>query len=86
MSSAEPSTMFTIRNGLRVALVLGLAWFYVAGASQHAREVNTSIGRGDQLGYVWDAQVVYGNWHHWTPPMRRGDGREYPSPAEGFRR
>ena len=84
MSSAEPSTMFTIRNGLRVALVLGLAWFYVAGASQHAREVNTSIGRGDQLGYVWDAQVVYGNWHHWTPPMRRGDGREYPSPAEGI--
>jgi len=66
------------RLAVRLVIILGLAWYFVAGATRHARDVNTSIGRGDQLAYLWDAQVVYANWHGQMPRLHRGDQREYP--------
>src|SRR5579862_7685745 len=57
--------MMTRRQWLvvRLALFAGLAWFYVAGATEHARTVNTDKGRSDQSGYLWDAESVYLNRH-----------------------
>jgi hypothetical protein len=57
---------------LLAALVFGLAVFYAAGATMHARKVNLSKARGDQSGYLWDAERVYANWHGQTPPYLIG--------------
>ena len=47
----------------RVVLLVALAMFYVSAATEHARQVNTSKARGDQSGYLGDAQNMYANWH-----------------------
>lgn len=62
----------------RVALLVALAWLYLAGATEHARVVNTSKARGDQSGYLWDAQQVYANWHGRTPPVLVGERMRMP--------
>jgi len=57
---------------LRAALLLALSVFYVAGATEHARSVNTFKARGDQNAYLWDAQQVYANANGRQPPMLIG--------------
>ncbi len=61
--------------GLLVALLIV---FYYAAASQHARTVNLSKARGDQSGYLWDAQQVYWNWHGRTPTVLVGERNRMP--------
>ncbi len=63
---------------VRVALLLGLAWFYFLGATEHARVVNLSRARADQSGYQWDAVAVYKNWHGQNPPMLIGERNRMP--------
>lgn len=58
--------------------MLALAAFYVAGATTHASRVNLSKARGDQSGYLWDAQRVYANWHGQTPPYLIGARNRMP--------
>jgi hypothetical protein len=55
-----------------------LAGFYLAGATAHARRVNTFKARGDQSGYLGDAENVYANWHGRQPPMLIGERNRMP--------
>jgi hypothetical protein len=57
---------------------VALAAFYVHAASTHGRLVNTSKARGDQSGYLWDAQNVYANWHGRQPPALIGERNRMP--------
>jgi hypothetical protein len=59
-------------------LCIGLAVFYVVAASEHGRRVNTSKSRGDQSGYLWDAENVYANWHGRQPPVVIGERNRMP--------
>ena len=52
--------------------------FYVVAASEHGRRVNTSKARGDQTGYLWDAENVYANWHGRQPPVVIGERNRMP--------
>ena len=61
-----------------VFVLIALAVFYYAAASEHARSVNTSKARGDQSGYLWDAQQVYWNWHGRTPRVLVGERNRMP--------
>jgi hypothetical protein len=63
---------------LRAVLFTALTFFYVAGATEHARTVNTFKARGDQSGYLWDAQNVYSNWHGASPPILIGERNRMP--------
>jgi len=53
-------------------------YFYVFAASEHGRQVNTSKARGDQSGYLWDAENVYANWHGRQPPTVIGERNRMP--------
>ena len=44
------------------AALLALLTFYVLGATEHARVVNTARARADQSGYLWDAVAIHRNW------------------------
>ena len=57
---------------------IGLAVFYVVAATEHGRRVNTSKARGDQTGYLWDAENVYANWHGRQPPVVIGERNRMP--------
>ena len=63
---------------IRVGLFVALAVFYNAAASEHARAVNTSKARGDQSGYLWDAQQVYWNWQGRSPATLIGERNRMP--------
>ncbi|MEO8260807.1 MAG: hypothetical protein ABI868_25905 [Acidobacteriota bacterium] len=63
---------------IRIALFVALAAFYVTAATEHAKRVNTSKARGDQSGYLWDAQNVYGNWHGAAAPLLIGERNRMP--------
>jgi hypothetical protein len=63
---------------LRVLLLVALAGFYVVGASEHARKVNDFKARGDQSGYLGDAEAVYANWHGRNPPLLIGERNRMP--------
>jgi hypothetical protein len=65
------------RVGVLVACV-ALSVFYVVAASEHGRRVNTSKARGDQTGYLWDAENVYANWHGKQPPVVIGERNRMP--------
>ena len=56
----------------RVALAMVLASLYAVAATRHASEVNTFKARGDQNGYLWDAEQVYANFSGRTPPALIG--------------
>ena len=45
-----------------------VAGFYMVGATEHGRRVNTFKARADQSGYLRDAQEVFANWHGQQPP------------------
>ena len=62
----------------RIVLLVALGVLYHAAATEHARAVNTSKARGDQSGYLWDAQQVYWNWHGRTPPVLVGERNRMP--------
>lgn len=70
--------MMVARRAAAALLVAGLIAFYYAAATEHARIVNTSKARGDQSGYLWDAQQVYWNWHGRTPPVLVGERNRMP--------
>ncbi len=53
-------------------------WFYATAAAEHGRRVNISKARGDQSGYLMDAQNVYHNWHGRTPPSLIGERNRMP--------
>lgn len=81
--AAPPPTVRTKRRQVLVALlgalmIGGLAWFYVTAATEHARRVNTVKARGDQSGYLWDAQRVYRNFHGYRPPFLIGERNRMP--------
>jgi hypothetical protein len=63
---------------LRAIFFVALAVFYVAAATEHAARVNTSKARGDQSGYLWDAQNVYANQHGANPPIVIGERNRMP--------
>src|SRR4030095_1983942 len=63
---------------LRVALLSVLAVFYAVAATEHADRVNTFKARGDQSGYLWDAQNVQSNWHGAEPPVLIGERNRMP--------
>lgn len=60
------------------ALVAALAVFYVVGGTTHGARVNLSKARGDQSGYLWDAERVYANWHGQTPAYLIGARNRMP--------
>src|SRR5262245_29163042 len=67
-----------LRHAASGAALLAATWFYVAAASEHGRRVNTSKARGDQSGYLWDAENVYANWHGRQPPTIIGERNRMP--------
>jgi hypothetical protein len=66
------------RAGAAAVCVAALAGFYLIGATEHARRVNTSKARADQSGYLRDAQEVYANWHGQEPPGLVGQRNRMP--------
>jgi hypothetical protein len=48
--------------------VIGLGWYYYTGAIEHARRQNTFKARGDQSAYLYEAQIIYRNWHGLNDP------------------
>lgn len=74
-----PSSKWRRARGAGLFIVcLGLMAFYVTAAAEHGRRVNVSKARGDQSGYLWDAQNVYANWHGRRPPMVIGERNRMP--------
>jgi hypothetical protein len=66
------------------ALVCGaLAVFYVTAAGTHASRVNWFKARGDQSGYLYDAKMVFANWHGQKPAALIGVRNRMPMYA-GF--
>jgi hypothetical protein len=53
---------------LGVVLAGGLGWYYSTSALEHARVVNTAKSRGDQSAYLFEAQILYRNWHGLNDP------------------
>jgi hypothetical protein len=62
------STATLVRTALIVPIILGLGYYYVAGALEHAATVNTFKARGDQSAYLAEAKLVYDNWHGRNDP------------------
>ena len=62
----------------RIVILAALAGFYLTAAAEHGRVVNTSKARGDQSGYLWDAQNVYWNWHGRSPRALIGERNRMP--------
>jgi len=67
-----------LRFAAAAVIVSALAAFYLAAASEHARVVNLSKARGDQSGFLADAEQVYANWHGLTPPGLVGKRNSMP--------
>src|SRR6188768_2460109 len=65
-------------KAVRLVVVLALAFFYIAAATEHARVVNNFKARGDQSGYLGDAKQVYANWHGQTPAGLIGERNRMP--------
>ena len=63
---------------VRASALSALAVVFVIGAIEHGRVVNTSKARGDQSGYLWDAQLVYANWNGRMPPVLVGERMRMP--------
>ena len=74
--SSRGAALFLRAAALSACVALG--WFYVIAASEHGRRVNTSKARGDQSGYLWDAENVYANWHGRQPPVVIGERNRMP--------
>jgi hypothetical protein len=72
------STPFGIRAAIGIVACVALVWYYTSAAVEHGRRVNTSKARGDQSGYLWDAQNVYANWHGRQPPTIIGERNRMP--------
>ena len=43
-------------------VIAALGWFYHAGATRHATEVNRIKAQGDQSAYLAEAKLVFANW------------------------
>jgi hypothetical protein len=65
-------------RALAVLATAALAGFYVVAATEHAVRINTSKARGDQSGYMWDAQNVYANWQGQQPQVVIGERNRMP--------
>jgi hypothetical protein len=52
----------------RLSIVAALGCYFYAGAMAHARAVNQIKARGDQSAYLWEAQILYRNWHGLNDP------------------
>lgn len=61
-----------------LVVCVGLAVFYFIAAEEHGRRVNVSKARGDQSGYLWDAQNVFHNWHGRRPKALIGERNRMP--------
>ncbi len=57
-----------LRLAALAAVLAALSVFYLTAAQEHARVVNLSKARGDQSGFLADAEQVYANWHGLAPP------------------
>ena len=49
-------------------LLVGLIWLYWSTALNHAQAINTVKARGDQSAYLYEAQILYRNWHRLNDP------------------
>lgn len=67
-----------MRRFLAAFVVVLLATFYVAAAKEHDTRINVSKARGDQSGYLMDAENVYANWHGRQPPVLIGERNRMP--------
>ena len=67
-----------LRIAALTVVAAGLAAFYVAGAVEHARTVNTFKARGDQSLYLGEAQQIYRNWQGQSPPVLVGRRNQMP--------
>lgn len=67
-----------LRFAAAAAVAASLAGFYLNGASEHARVVNLSKARGDQSGFLADAEQVYANFNGLTPPGLVGKRNSMP--------
>jgi PA14 domain len=67
-----------VRVGALAALAIALATFYLIAAGEHARVMNLSKARGDQTGYLADAEQIYANWHGRTPHALIGERNRMP--------
>lgn len=76
MPAHSPLTWLRIVCG--AALCVGLMIFFVRAAEEHARRVNTFKARGDQSGYLWDAENVYHNMHGRQPKVMIGERNRMP--------
>src|SRR5207247_2420942 len=79
-AAARPQEAAAALNGktARAVVLVVLAGLYLAGAMAHATRVNMFKARGDQSGYLWDAENVYANWHGKTPPVLIGERNRMP--------
>ena len=78
VANAERTTARWIRAAVLLVVCLGLTTFYAMAAAEHGRRVNVSKARGDQSGYLWDAENVYANWHGRRPPTVIGERNRMP--------
>jgi hypothetical protein len=62
----------------RVGILSALGGLLLAGATEHARVVNNFKARGDQSGYLGDAQMIYANWNGRTPALLVGERMRMP--------
>ena len=53
---------------LGAAVAVSLAWYYGNNALDHARVLNTEKVHGDQRDYLFEAQILYRNWHGLNDP------------------
>ncbi|MBA2305487.1 MAG: hypothetical protein H0W08_23035, partial [Acidobacteria bacterium] len=60
-----------------LSILVMLAMFYYAGATEHARVVNTARARADQSGYLWDAVAIY-RARHGGPDTLIGERNRMP--------
>lgn len=67
-----------LRLAAAAAVAASLAAFFLTAAGEHARVVNLSKARGDQSGFLADAEQVYANWHGLTPPGLVGKRNSMP--------
>jgi hypothetical protein len=72
------SRRLLLTRAATAAVCVGVIWFYVAAATEHGRQINVSKARGDQSGYLGDAQRVYGIWTGTGPKLPVGDRNRMP--------
>jgi hypothetical protein len=75
---APRSPIYFARLALGVAVCAALMIFFVRAGDEHGRRINVSKARGDQSGYLMDAENVYHNAHGRQPKKLIGERNRMP--------